>query len=157
MSSTPAWATNGIPDQHCLCMKSYSSLLYIWNPTPAWSTYRIPCQLNLHIEFNASWVYIERPHLKKKPKLNLTKPNIVILYMATFSVTQDDASPGSWSSQGGASLAAGLLTSAGWYPSGSSWESYNCRHYFLPRRTVTSTGDSTLHWRQLSTFSWRML
>lgn len=49
---------------------------------------------------------MERPCLKK-PKPTLTRPNIVILYIATSSTTQDDASPGSWSSQGGANLAAG--------------------------------------------------
>lgn len=48
---------------------------------------------------------MERPHLKPKP--DPTNPNIVILYMVTFSITQDDASPGSWSSQKRANLAAG--------------------------------------------------
>lgn len=102
----PACSIYGILHQPGLYMESHTSLVYIWNHIPAWSTYRFPCQPDLHIEFNASWVYMERPHLKK-PKLNRTKPNIVILYMATFLMTQDDTSPGSWSSQGGASLAVG--------------------------------------------------
>lgn len=79
----PARSIYGIPHQPGLSVESYTNLVYTWNHIPAWSTYRIPCQPNLHIEFNARWVYMGRPRLKK-PKLNLTKPNIVICTWLLF-------------------------------------------------------------------------
>lgn len=102
---------------------------------PAWSTYIILCQPKLYI----------RPHYKQ-PKPTLTKPNSAILYTGTSSTTQDDGSPGSWSSQGGGNLAVGPLTGAGWYPDGKSGSLTACRHsVFCPVISSSlNSGDLTL-------------